>query len=156
MKFLPILLLFVCLPIPNEAAYTLKGGHRLMMDTTTPKLSAEEFYSLRSTALNDEIWGEAAKQFYLTTFYFPETTYGQDASFYLGIAYYHLQEFDFSNQAFSSYLNCQTNPRFFREAIQNKFSIAEQFREGALGRLFNTKQISKWSSGKELAIVIYD
>ncbi|MGA8164117.1 MAG: outer membrane protein assembly factor BamD [Waddliaceae bacterium] len=155
MKWLPPLLLFLCLSTPNEAAYTLKGAHHIKSNTV-PKLTAEEYYRLGSAAIHAEDWRVAAKQFYLASFYYPETTYGQDAHFYLGIAYYHLQEFDFANEAFSTYLNCQTNPRFFREAIQNKFSIAEHFRNGELCRVLSTKQLPKWASGKALAIDIFD
>jgi outer membrane protein assembly factor BamD (BamD/ComL family) len=101
-------------------------------------------------------WQEAARQFHIVVTNFPSSSYGQDALFFLGIAYYHLREFDISNETFDKYLQSQTNPRYFQEAFDYKFCVAEQFRGGARRRFLSTKAMPRWASGRGLGITIYD
>lgn len=106
--------------------------------------------------MNVNNWKEAAKHFHVVSYNFPHTSYGQDAFYYLGIANYYLQEYEFANENFNQYLKCQSNPRFFQEAIEYKFYVAEQFRGGAKRHYFGTKQLPKWADGKSMALDIYD
>ena len=101
-------------------------------------------------------WDRAAKEFRLVSVNFPETSYGQDSNFFLGISYYNMAELDLANDAFSNYLQCQSNPTHFKESIEYKFNIAERFRGGAKRRYLGSKQMPKWASGYDLAIDIYD
>lgn len=138
-----------------DAAWSARPKKISLLDEVVT-LSCEEHYNRASEFYNSGKWDKAAKEFRLVAFNFPDTSYGQDANFFLGISYYNLKELDLANNAFSQYLQCQTNPRYFKECIDYKFSIAEQFREGAKRRYLSSKQMPKWAAGDDLAIEIYD
>lgn len=138
-----------------DAAWTEKDRGLLQMDKA-PSFPADEHYQLATEAFNRKNWEVAVRQFSIIATNFPATTFGLDANFYMGVSYYHLCEFDLANYEFDKYLQCQTNPRYFQEAIEYKYCIAEQFRSGAKRHYFGTKQMPKWASGTGLALDIYD
>lgn len=138
-----------------EAAYTIRNGSLVNADFMA-ELPADEHYNLGCQAMERCNWREAARQFSILTTCFPSTQLGQEAYYYLGAAEFNLQEYDFSNDAFSEYLKCQNNPQNFLSAIEYKFCIAEQFRCGAKRRFCGTKQLPKWATGRTLALKIYD
>lgn len=144
-----------CLSAPSEAAFTIKDGW-IVDSEEIATLPLEEHYNLGHEAMQHGDWREAAHQFRVVSVNFPTTPQGQEAFFYLGMAYYQFQEFDFANDAFSNYLKCNSNPEHFEDAILYKFDIANQFKDGAKKRPFGTKQLPKWASGHELALEIYD
>lgn len=122
----------------------------------TPYLSAQDHYELGMNAFQHGDMVKAIRHLHLVSHNFPNTSYGQDAFFYLGSAYYKICEFDLANCAFNGYLSCQSNPRYFAEAIEYKFSIAEQFRMGVRKHYHNSRFFPKWADGRSLAIDIYD
>lgn len=115
-----------------------------------------EHYRRACEFYNSGRWDKAAKEYRLVAVNFSETTYGQDANFFLGVSYYNMFELDLANDAFNQYLLCQTNPNHFKESIEFKFNIAERLRAGAKRRYLGSKQMPKWASGYSLAIEIYD
>jgi outer membrane protein assembly factor BamD (BamD/ComL family) len=154
MRTFVICLLVLC-PFSAKAAYTLKDGHFVNVDELAT-LPPKEHFRLGIEALNARNWEEAAKQFNIVAINFPNTPPGQEAFFYNGIANFQMQEYDIANTAFTNYLKNQTNPKFFQDAVEYKFSIAERFRMGACRHFWETKQLPKWASGKSLALEIYD
>jgi tetratricopeptide (TPR) repeat protein len=87
---------------------------------------------------------------------FPSSPFVQEAVFYLGVGYFHLQDYEVANKHFSNYLKKQTTPRHFEEAIQYKFSIAEQFQGGAKKHVLGMEAMPKWLPAREDAIAIFD
>lgn len=148
-------LAFLCFCSPSEAAYTVKGG-RLVGVHELATLSVQEHYSLARDAFEQENWKELIRQARIVARNFPETPFAKDAYFYLGVAYYHLQEFDFANENLSAYLKKQSAPKFFEEAIRHKFLIAEAFEKGARKRLLGQEDLPKWISGRTDALSLYD
>lgn len=144
-----------CVSVPTEAAYTIKEGHIASADETAT-MPARDHYECGVQAFQSQNWNEAAKQFNIVAIEYPDSSYGADAYYYSGVAYYQLGEFDLANESFNNYLKVKTDPKFFQEVIQYKFSIAEQFRGGAKRRPFGTKQLPKWLSAYENALDIYD
>lgn len=138
-----------------EAGFTFKNGWFVSADEVA-SLPAQDHYNLGLDALNQRKWDEAAYQFKIVSVNFSTTPIGKESLYYLGVAYYYLNELDFSNDAFTTYLKSMNNPRFFKESIEYKFAIAEQFRFGAKRRFWGTKQLPKWACGLDLAIDIYD
>ena len=143
--------------VPAEAKKPKKSGD----ESLAPRVgvatrSPEEHYRLGTNALGARKWQEAARQFHIVALNFPNASYGQDALFFLGIAHYHLSEFDLSNETFDKYLQCQTNPKYFKEAFEYKFNIAEKFRGGERRRFFGVKAMPRLASGKGQALTIYD
>lgn len=147
-------LAFFCAP-QLQAAYTLKDGWFVNCDEVA-SVSPQEHFELGSQAIDACNWKEAARQFYIVSYNFPANPYGQEAFFYLGVAYFYLKEYDFANNAFSQYLKAHSNPRLFQEAVEYKYAIAERFKEGAKRRFFGTKKMPKWASGTSMALTIYD
>ncbi len=137
-----------------EGSRTVRN-HHIPVDNV-PVFSAVEHYKRASHFYNSEKWDKAAKEFRIVATHFPETTYGQDANYYLGVSYLNLNELDRSNEAFSKYLKSQTNPQFFQDSIEYKFYIAEKFRNGEKRRTLGFRQLPKWSYGYHHAIEIYD
>lgn len=76
--------------------------------------------------------------------------------YFLGVAHFKLNDIDFANDAFTSYLKSTNQPAYFEETLSYKFAIAEQFREGAKRYCFSSKKMPKWASGHDLALQIYD
>ena len=138
-----------------EAGYTIKNG-KIVDAAYSATLPAQDHYNLGLAEIDKQNWMEAAKQFRIVTTSYPNSTYASDAYFYLGVAEYELEEMDFANQALTTYLKTKNNPKYFHEAIEYKFGIAEKLNEGYKKRFFGTKKMPKWASGKSLAIEIYD
>lgn len=148
--------LFCCVAVsPLFAAWTIKNGKLVNADQVAT-LSAEEHYNLGMRGLESKDWKMAATNFQIVATCFPKSSYALDANYYLGFALFHLQEFDFANDAFSAYISDLNHPKYFIEAIEYKYFIAEKFRQGACRRFFGTKQLPKWASGFELGLTIYD
>ena len=115
-----------------------------------------ERYQMGCEAYEADNWAEAAREYNLVCTNFPDSTFAHEALFYYGISAYHLKDYDLSNDCFSEYLRCQSNPRYFEEAIEYKYYIAECFRGGAKTHVLGYKSLPKWASGHESAIEIYD
>lgn len=138
-----------------EAAWTFHKG-RIFDASEVATMSAQEHFDAGAAAYSCGNWQEAMRQFNITCYNFPSSPYGQEGYYFLGVCYYYLEEYDFANVSFSDYLKVQSNPRYFQSAVEFKFAIAEQLNAGARCRLFQTKQLPKWWSGKNLALKIYD
>lgn len=139
----------------GQAAYTLKNG-KLVEATTLPTLAVEEHFQLGLNAIESDNWKEAARQFKIVTTGFPNSSYVSDGLFYLGVADYNLEEYDIANKTFNDYLKSQNNPKYFQEAVEYKYSIAEKLASGARRRINGSKKLPKWLTGKSMAIEIYD
>lgn len=138
-----------------QAGYTFKNGW-FINSNELATMSAQEHFAAGITAYECQDYGEAAIQFTIVIVNFPNASCGPDARFFLGVCYFQFEEFDLANDTLSEYLRCTNNPKYFQEAVQYKFCIADQFRCGAKRRYFGTKQLPKWACGKDNALVIYD
>lgn len=153
--FLSLACIFPLLHFPVEGAITFRNG-KLVDADLIPTMPGEAHFKVGMDAFEQRDWREAVRQLVIVTRHFSNAPYAQEAYFYLGIAYYKIDEYEFANEAFSSYIDCQTNPQCFLEAVQFKLAIADQFRCGAKRRFFGMKQFPKWLSGKDKALCIYD
>lgn len=113
-------------------------------------------YNLGSEYYNQEKWKEASREFEKVLYFFPCSEEAADASFYLGVSYFEMKEYDFANESFSNYLKASKQPPYFEEAIYYKFTIAELFKCGKKRRPFQMRYLPKWTSGQEMALTIYD
>lgn len=146
-------LLFIS-PILLNASYTLKDG-KLMNTEIVATLSVQEHYSAILEAYQQQQWEEVIRQSLIMVNNFPDTPFAEETHFYLGIAYFHLDEFELSNRNLTCYLKKQASPKFFEEAIQFKFQIAEQFHHGAKRHVLGWESLPKWIPAREEALVIY-
>ena len=125
-------------------------------------IAAQEVRSLQArydamvSFYHEESWDkviEEGKQI-LEEFY--DANLGIESNFYLGIAYFHTEDFDFSNRYLSKYLKDSSSAGFFEKALTYKFLIAENFRLGAKKHLAGWEKTPKWLSALDDAIEIYD
>lgn len=118
--------------------------------------SVQEYNSALQQAIVAGDWWAAIDYADLISYNFPATPFAQEASYIMGEAYYKLNQLEYSNEAFTAYLNHVSSPKHFEEAIEYKFNIAEQFASGAKKRLFGSPKMPAWVPAKEDSIQIYD
>lgn len=138
-----------------EAAYILKNG-KLIDTKDIATLTVEEHYNLGVGALNKKDWDEAVHQFRIVTINFPQTSWGKEAFYFLGVSYFQADDKDMANQNFSTYLEQNSNPTYFEETFQYKLAIADAFKKGAKRHLLGYEKLPAWMPDKELALTIYD
>jgi outer membrane protein assembly factor BamD (BamD/ComL family) len=154
-KLVLFLLVSIALPWVTEATYTFKNG-KLTKSEEVATLSVQEHYSAAIEAFQKEQWEELVHQMVIVVKNFPASPFAQEAYYYLGVGYFHLKEFEFSNRFFSKYLKKHTTPKFFEEAIQYKYQIAEKYQSGAKKHILGLETMPKWLPAAEEAIAIYE
>jgi outer membrane protein assembly factor BamD (BamD/ComL family) len=118
--------------------------------------SVQEYNSYLQDAIAAQDWWKVVDYAALISYNFPTSPFAQETAFIMGEAYYNLEQFEYSNQCFTSYLNHALSPKHFEEAIQYKFTIAEKFGSGTKKRLFGSHKMPAWLSAKENALEIYE
>jgi len=151
-KFFYLLLLF---PIAMFGEYTLHDG-KLVPTKQVALRPVQEHHSRVLKAYEKKDWNLLEKETLIVIKNFPKTSFSREAIYYLGVAYFERQDYDMANFQFTDYLTCHATPKYFEEAIQYKFEIAEHFRSGARKHLMGFKSMPKWSSAGKDAIKIYD
>ncbi|MFV0339502.1 MAG: hypothetical protein ACK5MA_02570 [Parachlamydiaceae bacterium] len=155
MKKLICILSLLLMTCSLEGAYVLKGG-KLVNKQFVPIYTAERHYEIAVEAYDCEDYEQAAINFNVIVLNFSTSPLYHDSLFFLGVAEFYQGEYDIANDALSSYLQCQSNPRYFEEALRFKLEIADQFSCGAKKRFFGTKLLPKWAPAGDLAVQIYD
>ena len=138
-----------------QASYTIKGG-KLVNKKEMATMSVQEHYGAAVDSYDKKDWEELIHQCTVINKNFSNTPFALECAFYLGVAYYHLEDFELANINFSKYLKKQTTPKHFEEAIQYKFEIAERFHGGAKRHLMGWQNMPKWMPAKDDALEIYD
>ncbi len=105
---------------------------------------------------NHKEWRQASNEFEKVIHFFPSSEEAAEAYYYLGVCFFEMKEYDFSNQAFSNYITASTQPSFFEDAVYYKFCIAEHFKRGKKRRPLTYRYFPKWLPGQTLALTIYD
>lgn len=121
-----------------------------------PSSSPQEFFSDLLKAHQREDWRELVLASKDVLEVYPHTNFADEAQYYLGVGFFHREEYDQANMAFSNYLKNSTNPKFFEEALSYKFKIADLLRNGQRIRLFQGKKSPKWLLARSYALEIYD
>jgi outer membrane protein assembly factor BamD (BamD/ComL family) len=118
--------------------------------------SAQDIHNYVVNAFEEKDWTKLLNGSKAMISNYPETSYADDAFYYLGVAYFNLKDYNVSNDHFSSYLKQKYNPKFFFDSINYKFLIAESYKNGEKRRLFKWSKAPKIASGTEDALQIYD
>lgn len=118
--------------------------------------SVQEYYSYLQEAMDDQDWWAVIDFGEIVLYHFPDSPFGQEIPYFLGAAYYHLNQHELANTALSEYLKKSTSPKHFEDAIEMKFAIAEYFRQGGKKRLFGSHKLPSVLPAKEDALKIYD
>jgi outer membrane protein assembly factor BamD (BamD/ComL family) len=138
-----------------DAAYVLRNG-KLIDTKDIATLTVEEHYRLGVAALEKKDWEEAIHQFRIVTINFPQTSWGKEAYYFLGVSYYQSGDKDLANQNLTTYLKENSHPNYFEETFQYKLAIADAFKKGARRHLWGMEKMPAWMPDKDLAIEIYD
>ncbi|HSX25765.1 MAG TPA: outer membrane protein assembly factor BamD [Chlamydiales bacterium] len=144
----------ICLFLASLSSLGALEENELVWDTPQG-FSVQEYNSALQDAIAAQDWWTVVDYAEMISYNFPTSPFAQDASFVIGEAYYGLGQLEYSNEAFSAYLN-YPSPKRFEDAIEYKFMIAEQFANGAKKRLFGSHKLPAWLSAKEDALKIYD
>jgi len=151
-----IMLCLMLLPtLVSHAGYTLKNG-KWVNSNYVATMSVQEHYAAAMDAYQKQEWEELVLQALIVTSNFSSTPFADESLFYLGVGYFHTSEFEQANSALTQYLKKQATPKFFEEAIQYKFKIAEQFHGGAKRHILGWESMPKWLPARDEAIAIYD
>lgn len=119
-------------------------------------MSVQEHYSALMSAYQNEQWEELVRHGVIIVKNFPSTPFSEEALFFLGVGHFQLQDYELANRHLTRYLKMQATPKYFEEAIQYKFRIAERFQGGAKKHIFGIKSMPKWVPAREEALAIYD
>ena len=148
-------LLLTFAQINLDAGIVIKGG-KIYDSDDVATMSPEEHAKLAYDAFEEYDWKEAAKQFNILALNYPLSDMNKEAYFYSGVAYFNNEEYEFSNIQFTNYIKSQNNAKYYEEAIEYKFLVAEAFRNGARRHIMGYKQLPTWLSATEMAIDTYD
>lgn len=118
--------------------------------------SAQDQYSFGMEAYKAQEWKHVIDRFWDLLEKYPSTPFSVDAEYYMGVAYFHLGDFEMANEYFSDYLERPTKLKFFEDALRWKFNIAEQYRAGVRFPLIRAKYIPRLLPANEEALDIYD
>ncbi len=150
-----LFILFLASSLCCFADYTLKDGKLVERDIASTQ-SVQEYHSSILKFYEAKEWRKLEKEAQVVIKNFPSTPFARDAIYFLGVAYFNLEDYEMANTHLTDYLTRQATPKYFEEAIQFKFEIAEKFRDGARKHLMGLKSMPKWMPAGAEAIAIYD
>lgn len=123
---------------------------------TKQQKTALDYYNGILTAYQSKDWKELILNAKNLISAYGESPFAPEAYYYKGVAYYYLEDFEMANVSFSQYLRNTSAPKFFEEAIEYKFQVAEKFYEGARRHLLGFEKLPKVLPAKEQALDIYE
>jgi TolA-binding protein len=150
-----LFLALILLSLPLSAAYTVKNG-KVMNAEQVATMSVQEHYGLLLEAVQSENWEAVIQQSTIMVHNFPDSPFYQEAFYFLGLGFFHKEDYDIANQYLSAYLKNQTALQHFREAIELKFQIGEKFCHGYKKHIGGIELLPRWMPAKSEAIEIYD
>lgn len=128
----------------------------LIAEEKQPIESVQKYYSIASDAFEKYDWNKVIKNSLLIIRNYPESAFTKESLFFLGVAYFNMRDYEMSNKYFTKYLKDDFNPKYFEETMHYKFSIAENFKNGAKKRLFGWQKGPKILVAHDDALAIFD
>lgn len=118
--------------------------------------TAYDYYNEVLVAYQNQQWKALIGSAKALLAHYDESPFHAEACYYKGVAYYHLADYDLANRSFTDYLRNETTPKFFEDAIEYKFQIAEKFYEGARRHLLGFEKLPKLLPARDDALGIYE
>ncbi|MBM3200962.1 MAG: outer membrane protein assembly factor BamD [Chlamydiae bacterium] len=118
--------------------------------------SPQEGYNNVMKAYQQGNWNVLLNQCKSFSKEYPSSDFIGDISYYEGLAYFHLGDYDLANQKISAYLENYASEKFFEEAFAYKYEIAQKFEAGEKLHIFGYKRMPKWGFSDEETYAIYD
>ncbi len=150
-----LLFVFLYASVPSHAAYIFKNG-KLIQSQEAATLSVQEHYGAVIDAYQRQNWDEVIHQSVIVVKNFASSAFASEAYFYLGVGYFQTGELEFANRFLTKYLKAQVTPKYFEQAIEYKFKIAQNYHKGARKHLLGMENLPKWVPARDEAIAIYD
>ena len=157
-KYIYLFSLFFTLIFSSEfsfGAYTIQEGSLIDKDEVATRPINEHFQSGTEAVENKE-WKKAVKQFLIVLQNSGDIKIHRDSLYYLGVSYYHLEDYQLANRKFRAYLKESATPEYFENVMKYKYAIAQQYQNGAKKHLLGWSKLPKWVPAKEDALEIYD
>ena len=145
MKIIKILICFLC------AAGTLHAEKN-----NSKVLGAQDYYSTISKAAKSKNWWNVIYFTKIAMNLYPKSEFSSEIIYYLGEAYFHVDQYDLADKCFSDYLTIEFSPKYYEEAVMYKFQIAKTYYLGAKKHLFGLKKMPKIIPAKEDALKLFD
>ncbi len=155
MRIKPFAFLLLTFFSTLSAGYTLKDG-KWIESSEVSTMSASDHHTALLKFREEKAWPEVIKQARILIQNFPDSPFYQESLFYLAEGSYETADYEISNKNLTNYLKKQGVLQHFREAIEMKFQIAEQFRHGARKHLLGLQAMPKWVPAEEEAIKLYE
>ena len=73
----------------------------------------------------------------------PSSPFTSAAKYYLGVGYFYRKKLELADQQFTFYLKEESSPKYFEDAIEYKFKIAEAYSNGARKHIMGVKGLPK-------------
>lgn len=138
-----------------SAGYTLKEG-KWIESSEVSTMSASDHHTALLKSREEKAWAEVIKQAKIVIQNFPDSPFYQESLFYLAEGAYETADYEIAEKNLTKYLNKQGVLQHFRAAIEMKFQIAEQFRQGARKHLLGLQAMPKWVPAHEEALKLYE
>lgn len=119
-------------------------------------VSVNDNYSSALNAYQKKQWGQVIDHSKLIIKDFSDSAFLSDIYFLTGVAYFQKRDYEMSNYYFSQFLEKYSTPKYFEEALEFKFKIAEKFELGAGKHLFGWESMPRWLPSWEEAYALYD
>jgi outer membrane protein assembly factor BamD (BamD/ComL family) len=119
-------------------------------------ISVQELFSAVKSAYDEGKWKEVEIKSQKLLKDYPVTAFAKETLFYLGVSTFNQKDYQFANRYFSKYLKDQTSPRYFEQAMQYKFDIAQEYADGAKKHLMGFKAMPKWIPATSNALKIFN
>lgn len=140
----------------NKNIFKLLTIFTLFGSCAAEEPSVQDYHSFILRAHQEQDWVTLLNVCEILIEEYPDTDFSEQAYFYLGLGYYHLNDYTMADATFSQYLKRSDHPKYFEQVIEYKFQIAESYRKGAFRRMFHYKKGPKIVPAKEDALDIYD
>jgi len=120
------------------------------------EIEVSEHYGMAMEAYTSKDWSKMVHHCRKVKTAYPRSHFAQEIGYYWAVGYFNKGDYARADQLFTQYLRTQSSPKFFEEAIQYKFEIANLYEAGTRKHLFGAKALPRLLNGYEDAVRIYD
>ncbi|MCH9616969.1 MAG: Cell division coordinator CpoB [Chlamydiia bacterium] len=115
----------------------------------------EDFAALKDSYQNKD-WNKVIIQTSEMLQNHPESVFAKETYYFRALAYFHKDDPDLANRNLSTFLEMEGSSRYFKEALNYKYFIAEKFENGYYGHLFGVSALPRLESMWDTAYQLYD
>jgi outer membrane protein assembly factor BamD (BamD/ComL family) len=115
----------------------------------------EDFATLKDSYQNKD-WNKVIIQTSDLLKKHPDSVFVKETYYFRAVAYFHKDDPDLANRNLSTFLEIEGSSRFFKEALNYKYFIAEKFENGYYGHLFGVSALPRLESMWDTAYQLYD